>query len=143
MHKQYVGVSITVSLLVRLDEIDYLGIVHASNYLKYMEHARVKLIEQQGIDLLAWVKKGIRAVVVNDTVNYRHPARYGDTLDVVCRVEEIGESGTRFSYQIVEQRNGKRIVDATTTVATIGPDGKPIHIPQEVREALSKTDAAL
>ncbi len=49
----------------------------------------------------------------------------------------------RFGYQIVEQRTGKRIVDATTTVATIGPDGKPIRIPQEVREALSKTDAAL
>ncbi len=59
MPEQNVGGSITVSLPVRLDEIDYLGIVHASNYLKYMEHARVKLIEQQGIDWLAWVKKGV------------------------------------------------------------------------------------
>ena len=34
-------ISVTVHLTVRLDEIDYLGIVHSSNYLKYMEHARV------------------------------------------------------------------------------------------------------
>jgi len=48
-----------VNLPEKLDEIDYLGIVHASNYLKYMEHARVKLIEQQGIDLLAWVRRAL------------------------------------------------------------------------------------
>ncbi len=120
-------------------ESQHLGIVHASNYLKYMEHARVKLVEQQGIDLLAWVKKGVRAVVMNDTVNYRHPARYGDVLDIACRVEEIGENAVRFGYRIAERRTGREIVHATTTVVTVGPDGKPIRLPQEVREALGGT----
>ena len=132
------GVSITVHLPVRLDEIDYLGIVHSSNYLKYMEHARVKLLEQQGVDLLAWVKKGIRAVVVNDTVNYRHPAVYGDVLAATCTVEELGESATRLRYSITEQRTGREILQATTTIVCIDPIGKPTPIPSEVREALSR-----
>ena len=101
------GISVTVHLTVRLDEIDYLGIVHSSNYLKYMEHARVKLVEQQGIDLMAWVKKGFRAVVVNDTINYLHPARYGNVLAITCRVEEIGESAAKFAYNIVADLPGQ------------------------------------
>jgi acyl-CoA thioester hydrolase len=132
------GVSITVHLTVRLDEIDYLGIVHSSNYLKYMEHARIKLLEQQSVDLLAWVKKGIRAVVVNDTINYRSPARYGDVLAITCLVEEMGESTARFAYSIVEQGTEREILRATTTAACIDPDGRPTPIPAEVREALSR-----
>ena len=118
MTAQDATVSITVHLPVRLDEIDYLRIVHASNYLRYMEHARVKLIEQQGVDLLAWAKKGIRAVVINDTINYRNPATYGDVLAITCRIEEIGESTVRFGYGIAEQRTGKEILQATTTIIT-------------------------
>lgn len=139
MTTQDATVSITVHLPVRLDEIDYLRIVHASNYLRYMEHARVKLIEQQGVDLLAWAKKGIRAVVINDTINYRNPATYGDVLAITCRIEEIGESAVRLGYSIAEQRTGKEILQATTTMVAIDPNGKPTPIPSEVREALSRT----
>ena len=135
---QDAGVSITVHLHVRLDEIDYLGIVHSSNYLKYMEHARVKLLEQQSVDLTAWVKKGIRAVVVNDTINYHHPARYGDVLAITCRVEEIGENATKLGYCIMEQRTEREIIQATTTAVCIDPNGRPTPIPMEVREALSR-----
>jgi acyl-CoA thioester hydrolase len=134
----HAGVSITVDVPVRLDEIDYLGIVHGSNYLKYMEHARVKLLEQQRVDLLAWVKKGVRAVVVNDTVNYRQPAVYGDVLAVTCIVEELGESATKLRYSMTEQRTGRGILQATTTIVCIGPDDRPIPIPAEVRAALSR-----
>jgi len=139
MTTQDATVSITVHLPVRLDEIDYLRIVHASNYLRYMEHARVKLIEQQGVDFLAWAKKGIRAVVINDTINYRYPATYGDVLAITCRIEEIGESAVRLGYSIAEQRTGKEILQATTTMVTIDPNGNPTPIPPEVREALSRT----
>jgi YbgC/YbaW family acyl-CoA thioester hydrolase len=123
---------------VRLDELDYLGIFHSSTYLKYMEHARVKLLEQQGVDLLAWVNRGVRAVVVNDTVNYRQPATYGDELAITCSVEDLGESAAKLRYSIVEQRTGKAILQATTTIVSIDPAGKPIPIPVEVREALSR-----
>jgi acyl-CoA thioester hydrolase len=132
------GVSITVHLPVRLDEIDYLGIVHSSNYLKYMEHSRIKLLEQQNVDLLAWVKKGVRVVVVNDTLNYKHPARYGDVLAITCWIEEIGESAVRLGYTIMEQKTEKEILQATTTAAAIDPNGRPTPIAREVREALSR-----
>jgi len=135
---QDAGVSITVHLPVRLDEIDYLSIVPSSNYLKYMLHARVKLLEQQSVDLLAWVKKGIRWVVVNDTINYHHPARYGDVLAITCLVEEIGESAIRLGYSIMEQKAERKIVQATTTLVSIDPKGRPTPIPAEFREALSQ-----
>jgi len=80
----------------------------------------------------------VRSVVVNETINYHHPAKYGDVLDLICRVEEIGESSVRFSYRIVEHGIGKEIVRASTTVVAIDPEGKPARIPQEVREALNR-----
>ena len=138
MTNQESKISITVHLPVRLDELDYLGIVHHANYLKYMEHVRLKLIEQQGVDLMAWVKKGIRALVANDTLNYRHPATYGDTLIIHCAVEEIGQSSARFRYSMVDERTGNEVIQATTTVVAVDASGRPTAIPQEVREALGK-----
>jgi YbgC/YbaW family acyl-CoA thioester hydrolase len=103
-----------------------------------MEHARVKLLEQQSVDLLAWVKKGIRAVVVNDTINYHHPAIYGDVLAINCLVEEIGESAIRLGYSIMEQKTERMILQATTTIVCIDPNSRSTPIPVEVREALSR-----
>jgi acyl-CoA thioester hydrolase len=105
INSQNVGASITVELSVRLDEVDYLGIVHSSNYLKYMEHARVKLLEQQKVNLLSWVNKGVRVVVVNDTLNYGHPAKYSDLIAITCRIDKFGNSSTRLGYQIIEKKN--------------------------------------
>ncbi len=112
--------------------------LHSSNYLKYLEHARVKLVEQQNVDLLAWMRRGVRGVVANDNINYRHPAKYNDTLAITCRVAEIGESTIRFAYEIVEQRAGKQILDATAMVVTVDSNGRPTSIPSEIREALSR-----
>ncbi len=137
--RQNTKAAITVHPPVRLDEIDYLRIVHASNYLKYMEHARLKLLEQQGVDLMELLKKGIRFVVANDTINYRNPATYGDVLAITCRIEEIGESGCKIEYNILERKTGKEILQATTHVVAIDPNGKPTPIPKEVNEALSRS----
>jgi acyl-CoA thioester hydrolase len=130
-------VSITTTLPVRLDEISYLGLVHSSNYLKYLEHARVKLLEQQNLDLLAWAKKGVRAVVANDTIHYRHSAKYGDILAIRCWVEEMKNTSIRLGYSIHLQGTTTEVLHATTTVVCIDPSGVPMTFPEEVREALS------
>jgi len=137
--KDEVGASVTVEKSVRLDELDYLAIVHTSNYLKYMEHARVKLLEQQKIDLLAWVNRGIRVVVVNDNLNYLQPAKYGDILAVTCRVEKFGNSSTRLGYEIVEKNSGKEILKGSTIMVCIDNNGRPTPIPNEVKESFNQT----
>ena len=138
MTNQESKISITVHLPVRLDELDYLGIVHHANYLKYMEHVRLKLIEQQGVDLMDWVKKGYRALVANDTLNYRHPATYGDTLTITCQVEDVGQSSVRFGYRMVNEKTGNEVVQATTIVVAVDANGRPTPVPQEIREALGE-----
>ncbi len=128
-----IGASITVELSVRLDELDYLGIVHTSNYLKYMEHARVKLLEKYDVDLLAWLNKGIRSIVVNDTINYRQPAHYGELLEITCMVEKFGRSSTTLTYKIVEKKSGKEVLNGSTTMVCINNEGKPTPIPEEIK----------
>ena len=132
-------VSITVQVPVRLHEIDYLRIVHASNYLRYMEYARIKLFEQQGLDLPAWQEKGIRAKVANDTIDYLYPATYGDVLAIRCWVDQIRQSTVRFRYRISEEKTGKEILKATSTVTAINSYGKLTRIPKKVKEALGRT----
>lgn len=136
--KQDVGVSITVQVPVRFDEVDYLGNVPPANYIKYLEHARVKFAEQQNVDFLAWVKKGIRIVAVNDTINYLHPARYGDVLAVTCWIEDVGESSVKMGHSITEEKTGKDILQASATQVCIDPNGRPTPIPPEIREAFSQ-----
>ena len=135
INSQNIGASITVELSVRLDEVDYLGIVHSSNYLKYMEHDRVKLLEQQKVDLLSWVNKGVRVVVVNDTLNYGHPAKYSDLTAITCRVDKFGNSSTRLGYPIIEKKTGREILQASTTIVCIDKNGKSTPIPNEIKEA--------
>ncbi len=117
-------------LPVRYYETDGQGVVHHSNYLRYMELARIELLGACGMDYAAVEAAGVLLVVAKATVNYKYPARYGDTLRVWIRTERARGARIDHSYRI---KVGERIIaEAETTIASIDRDGNIMRIPEEL-----------
>tara|TARA_B100000886_G_scaffold302464_1_gene232528 strand:- start:111 stop:509 length:399 start_codon:yes stop_codon:yes gene_type:complete len=105
----------TKPFLVRYYETDKMGIVHHSNFLRYLEIARLEWLNKLGIDYSEIEKKGIILPVVDVNISYKQPARYGDTLRVQVFLKNRPKVTIDFEYKIINQFN-KLICVAQTKI---------------------------
>jgi acyl-CoA thioester hydrolase len=73
---------------VQYHETDKMGITHHANYIKWMEEARVDLLERIGLPFEKIEAAGIVSPVVGLSIDYRSPCTFGDEIAVVVEIEK-------------------------------------------------------
>ena len=74
---------------VRYYETDLMGIVHHSNYIRFFEYGRVKMLEEIGLPISEIEGRGVMLPVVSTFCTYKTPSRMGETLRIVSSVESM------------------------------------------------------
>ena len=118
---------------VRYAETDQMGVVHHANYVVWFELARTRLCALSGFHYADIEKMGYLLMVTGVQVSYRRPARYGNTVRVLCWGERLASRGLRFAYEV---RNGDELLvtGATDHVWIESATGRPCRIPEPLRE---------
>src|SRR5688572_9377576 len=94
------------------EDTDAGGIVYYANYLKFMERARTEWLRALGVEQESLVsEQGLMFVVVHADVSFRKPARYGDSLQVSCALEERSRASMTFRQQVVRESTGELLVE--------------------------------
>jgi acyl-CoA thioester hydrolase len=112
-------------------ETDAMGIVHHSNYVRFMEHARVLFLAEHDRPYLEYVAMGFHIPVTRATVSYRRPTRFADEIDVTCWLSWARHASLGFAYRLTVQ--GQLVATGETDHAITGGDGRPQRIPAELR----------
>lgn len=111
------------------------GVVYYATYLHFLEEGRFEFLLSRGIDTSALAKQGIVFPVVHLSVDYKAPARYGDTIKIYSRVEKIGNSSVHFHQEI--KREDVLLVKAATVWACVGRDFQARALPEEMTKLSS------
>ena len=106
---------------VRYYETDLMGIVHHSNYIRYFECGRHQFLLDVGLPITELEKSGIMMPVVSVEAHYHTPARMGDILRVVSRVEKEPMARVEVRTDIYNQ-NGDLVCDGTVVLGFIHSD---------------------
>ena len=61
---------------------DMMGLTHHSNYIRYMEEARIDFMEQLGFPYRKMEQDGIVSPVTSVSCRYRRSSTFGDTLSI-------------------------------------------------------------
>ena len=73
---------------VQYYETDKMGVTHHSNYIRFMEEARVVFFQNIGLDYFEFEKKGFISPVVGiNNCRYKRPSTAGDTLDIEVAIK--------------------------------------------------------
>lgn len=120
----------TIELRVRYDEVDPMGFVHHSNYLKYFEIGRTELLRASGGCYRQMEEAGQLVVVVRVDCRYRRPARYDDVIQIQTRIDRV--TAAKIIHQYVIRRGEDVLVDAAVTLAVIDRGGGLQRVPQEL-----------
>jgi acyl-CoA thioester hydrolase len=115
-------------------DTDAMGVVHHSNYVRYLELARVRFLEQHDEPYVRYVEQGLHVVVTRVDLRLQRATRFDETLTVTCWIERVKRASIAFCYQI---HCGQQLTAlASTEHAVVNLQGKPTRIPEARRARL-------
>ena len=129
------SVSHTLTHRVQFSETDMAGVVHFSNYFKWMEEVEhsffrsigLSVIQPQGDAHLSWPR-------VAASCDYLGPVRFEDEVELQLQLTRVGEKS--ISYEVRFLKAGNPVARGKiTAVCVLVSDGgfTAIPIPEEIR----------
>jgi acyl-CoA thioester hydrolase len=116
-------------------ETDAMGVVHHSNYVRYLELARIRWLDQHDQPYRDYVAQGFHYTTTRVEVDYARAAAYDDRLEITVWLEALRGASLRMAYTV--RRDGELVATAATEHALVDRDGRPRRIPRERRERLA------
>lgn len=109
-------------------ETDRMGVVHHSNYIRYLEEARVEWLEalDMPFDLLEKNKITIPVLGVNCT--YKHHVTFGDTILIKTYAKEYTGVRMTIGYEITDKKNENIVLTGETKHCFTDSNLKPINL---------------
>ena len=80
-------------------ETDMMGFTHHSNYIKYMEEARIKYFNNIGFSYLEMEKQGIISPVRSIECNFKHYTTFEDEIEVFVKIKN--SDGITFTMEYI------------------------------------------
>ena len=85
---------------VQYYETDMMGVTHHSNYIRWMEEARVDLMDRIGFPYSRMEAEGVLCVVKSLQVNYLKPCTFGDEVDIAVTVRDFNGVVVTLAYDM-------------------------------------------
>jgi acyl-CoA thioester hydrolase len=113
-----------MEIRIYYEDTDCGGVVYYGNYLKYFERARTQYLEERGFSVAGLMRDGTVFVVVHAEVEYRSPARYGDTLVIDTVVSDMTAASFTFSHVVRERESRRVVVEGSARLVATDGNGK-------------------
>ena len=112
---------------VQYYETDKMGIAHHSNYVRWMEEARVDLLAKIGWDYARLEALGVVSPVTAVECRYRRSCTFADTVDIAVAVETVSAVRLRLRYSMTAA-DGTLLCEAASEHAFLDAAGKPLRM---------------
>ncbi|MBR5961588.1 MAG: YbgC/FadM family acyl-CoA thioesterase [Clostridia bacterium] len=109
-------------------ETDKMGITHHSNYIRFMEEARMNYLNESGFTMARLEAAGIVSPVISLTCDYKHPTTYDDEIEI--EVKLTGYTGVKIllSYVMRNVITGALVAEASSAHCFTDTAGRPVAI---------------
>lgn len=115
---KHAKLSASVEIEVPFHDVDVMQVVWHGHYVKYLELARCALLRSFDYDYPQMQASGYLWPVVECSLKYVRPARYGQRLRIEAHLVEY-ENRLRIDYLIFCAASGERLSKAQTTQVAV------------------------
>jgi YbgC/YbaW family acyl-CoA thioester hydrolase len=119
---------------VQFPETDASGIVHFTNFFKYVEEAEHSMWRAAGLSIATERDRGIGWPRIAASFQYRRPLKFEDEFDVHLRVAE--KTPRTLRYSAILRKDGEVIAEGSMTIVCVrrraGEHVKAIDIPSDI-----------
>ncbi len=115
-------------------ETDKMGITHHSNYIRWMEEARIDFLEQIGCSYARLEQDGIISPVIGVECQYKQPTTFGDEVYICAEIEEFRGVRLVIRYTMYNRRTGALVLTGRTRHCFTNAQGRPIALKKQFPE---------
>ena len=120
-------------------ETDKMSVVHHSNYIRWMEEARVAYLDGIGAGFAGMEARGVISPVVSVECRYLRPCRFDDRVRIDVRITEFRGVRLRVAYEMFNETTGELCCTGTSEHCFTDPAGNLLVL----KKTCPDIDAAL
>ena len=109
-------------------ETDQMHVVHHSNYARYLEEARLSLMDQVGLSYDKLEEMGIIIPVLELHDYYIKSVTYGDIIEIVPTIIKLSPVRFTLKYEIFRSGTDELLHSAETSHAFVDREFKPMNM---------------
>ena len=109
-------------------ETDRMGVVHHSNYIRFLEEARCNLLDRIDMPFDLLEENGITIPVLGVNVDYKYHVTYGDTILVKLFIKEYNGVRMTIGYEVTNKENGNILLTGETKHCFTDNNLKPARL---------------
>lgn len=107
-------------------ETDKMGITHHSNYVRWMEEARIDFLEKIGMGYDYLETQGAISPVIGVECKYIHPTTFNDCVEIEVKIEEFKGVKLIIGYIMKNQKTNEIVLKGKTKHCFVNSEGQVI-----------------
>ena len=116
---------------VKYYECDPMGVVHHSNYVRFMEEARVEMMDKLGFGYERMEAEGVISPVLSLTCKFLRPAHFQEVVEISVRLSSSTAMKVSFAYEM--RVEGNVVMTAESTHCFL-ENGRPVSLEKRFPE---------
>ena len=124
-------------------ETDRMGVVHHSNYIRFLEEARCNWLESIGLPFATLEENGITIPVLAVNCEYKHHVTFNDVIIVEMVIKEYTSVRMTVQYRIINKNTSDIVLVGETKHCFTNKNLRPINLKKFNKEFSNKFENLL
>ena len=116
---------------VQYYETDRMGITHHSNYIRWMEEARVDFQRQLGWSYERFEAEGVVSPVTALACKYKASTTFADVITVEVSVAELKNATMKIAY-VMQKQDGQTVFEGFSEHCFLNSEGKILRLRRDL-----------
>lgn len=109
-------------------ETDQMGCVHHSNFIRWMEEARIDMMEQMGCGYRAMEEAGIMSPVLEVSCQYRTMVHFDDRILIHVKIKAYNAIRLTLTYEMRDKSTEELRATGESSHCFLNREGHPISL---------------
>ena len=119
-------------------ETDRMGIVHHSNYIRFLEEARCAFLENLDMPYSLLESLGIMIPVLGVQCDFKHHVTFNDIILIEPYVKQFNGVRLTMGYSITNKKTGNLVLNGETKHCFTDSNLKPINLKKHFENVYEK-----
>ena len=115
-------------------ETDRMGVVHHSNYIRFLEEARCQMLDANHMPYSAFENKGVMIPVLGVDCNYKSHVTFDDIIEIKPFVKDFNGVRLTMKYEVTNKKTGNLVLTGETKHCFTDMNLKPVRLQNQIPE---------
>ncbi len=124
--------SFTFERRINYYETDRMGVVHHSNYIRFLEEARCAMLDANNMPYSSYENQDVMIPVLGANLTFKHHVTFDDVILITPFVKEFNGVRLTIGYKVTEKNTGALVLTGETKHCFTDTNLKPVRLQNQI-----------